>query len=482
MAQSAAQLHILDATPKIPSIEYDASPTMSHFHLDEKFVRALMGPIGSGKSVACCIEMLLKSFEQAPNNEGMRKTRWVIVRNTYRELIDTTMQTFFDWFPKHLGVYLNKDMKFTVKIPMGDRTTTYIEFLFRALDKPDDIKKLLSLEVTGGWINEAREIPKQIMDMLIGRLGRYPNKREGGPTWYGLIMDTNPPDSDHWWYKLFEIDQPKTYSLFKQPSGTSPEAENIDNLPDGYYTNMEEGKDKEWINVYVNGQYGFVQDGKPVFPEYKDDVHATDQPIEIPDNALIYIGIDFGLTPAATFGFKNAAGRWFIFDELVTEDMGAKNFGMLLNQKINSEYPGLNFEIYADPAGDQRAQTDEVTPFMILQAQGVNAFPTYTNDFIIRREAVAAPLSRMDFAGNTGFVIGPKAFMCRKALAGGYKYKRMSVSGQARFMDKPDKGRYSHVADSLQYLMVGAGEGASLITSKDWGKTIDYSLTNKLVT
>ena len=467
---------------EVPSIDYTASKTMKGFHMDERFVRAIMGPIGSGKSVACCMEMILKSFAQAPNSMGVRKTRWVIVRNTYRELIDTTMQTFFDWFPKSLGLYLNKDMKFTVNFPLGDGTTVYTEFLFRALDKPDDIKKLLSLEVTGGWINEAREIPKQIMDMLIGRLGRYPNKREGGASWYGLIMDTNPPDSDHWWYKLFEIDTPKKYKLFKQPSGTSITAENIENLPKDYYENMREGKDKEWINVYVNGLYGFVQDGKPVFPEYKDDAHSSDEPIVIPENSLIYVGIDFGLTPAAVFGYKTASGRWMIFDELVTEDMGAKNFGMLLNQKINSEYPGFDFEIYADPAGDQRAQTDETTPFMILSAQGVEAWPTYTNDFIIRREAVAAPLSRMDFSGNTGFCIGPKAFMIRKALAGGYKYKRMSVSGQAKYMDKPDKGRYSHVADALQYLMVGAGEGSSLITSKSWGKDIDYSTTNKMVT
>jgi len=456
---------------------------MGKFHTDSHFVRALMGPIGSGKSVACIIEMFMKSFIQAPDPDGVRRTRWAVIRNTYRELMDTTIQTFFDWYPESQGLMLKMDMKFITDIEMPDGTTCHIEFFFRALDKPSDVKKLLSLELTGGFINEAREVPKQIMDMLIGRLGRYPRKRKGagGPSWHGLIMDTNPPDSDHWWFKLFEVDQPKTYKLFKQPSGVEGNGENLFNLPDSYYTNMQDGKDKEWINVYVHGRYGFVQDGKPVYPEYKDDVHSTEEFI-VPDSRnLIYIGIDFGLTPAATFGFKTAAGRWIIFDELVTEDMGAKNFGKLLNQKINHEYPEHDFEIYADPAGDQRAQTDEVTPFQILQAEGVTAWPTYTNDFIIRREAVAAPLSRMDFAGNTGFVITPGAPMYRKAMAGGYKYKRMSVSGQERFQDKPDKGRYSHVADSGQYMMVGAGEGGNLIANKNWNQEVDYSLTNRMV-
>lgn len=402
------------------------------------------------------------------------------MRNTYRELLDTTMETFFDWIPKRLGHYSALNSKFVLHVLLPDNTIMHAEFLFRALDRPDDVKKLLSLEMTGMWLNEAREIPKAIMDMGIGRLGRYPSKRIGGPTWHGLIMDTNPPDSDHWWYGLFEEALPENHAIFRQPSGTSPDAENVENLPAGYYDNMQAGKDKEWINVYVHGRYGFVQDGKPVFPEYRDDVHATDVPVTIDRNATIYIGLDFGLTPAALFAQKTAAGRWIVFDELVTEDMGTKNFARLLRTKIHHEYANCKFEIYGDPAGDQRAQTDETTPFQILQAEGIEAWPTYTNDVVIRREANAAPMQRMDFAGNPGFLIGPKAIMYRKAMAGGYKYKRLAVTGSARYHDVPDKNRYSHVSDAAQYLFVGAGEGTDLISNKDWKKDVDYSTLNRM--
>jgi len=294
-------------------------------------------------------------------------------------------------------------------------------------------------------------------------------------------MDTNPPDSDHWWYKLFETDCPDNHQLFRQPSGVGPDAENIENLPDLYYENMQGGKDQEWINVYVHGRYGFVSDGKPVYPEYKDDIHYVSNISPVPAGTTIFMGIDFGLTPAALFAYRTAAHRWIVFDELVTEDMGAVNFSKLLNEKIHNEYPGYKFEIYADPAGDQRAQTDERTPFDILLANGINAIPTYTNDFVIRRESMAAPLQRLDFAGNPGLAIGPKAVMFRKAMAGGYKYRRMAVAGQEKFMDVPDKGRYSHVADAGQYLMVGAGEGSSVVELKGWGTKIDYSLTDRMI-
>lgn len=463
-------------------VTYVASKTMREFHKSKAFVRGLMGPIGSGKSVACVMEMIRISKSQAPHVDGVRYTRWVVVRNTYRELLDTTMETFFDWIPKSLGHYSALNSKFVMHTMLEDGTIMHAEFLFRALDRPDDVKKLLSLEMTGMWINEAREIPKAIVDMGIGRLGRYPSKRMGGPSWHGLIMDTNPPDSDHWWHVLFEEALPHNHEIFRQPSGTSPEAENIHNLPEGYYQNMQQGKDREWINVYVHGKYGFVQDGKPVYPEYKDDVHATSEEIVWDRTDTLYIGIDFGLTPAAVFGTRNKAGRWLILDELVCEDMGAIRFGQELHRKILHEYSDCKIEIYGDPSGDQRAQTDETTPFQILAAQGITAWPTYTNDPVIRREATAAPLIRMDFAGNPGYLIGPKAKILRKAKAGGYKYKRVAVTGMARFKDEPDKNRYSHVSDAEQYMMIGAGEGSQLIQSKEWSNKIDYSNTNRMIT
>lgn len=477
----SAALKLKPLVQAVRSVNYCASATLSKFHNSDAFVRCIMGPIGSGKSVGCIMEMMIKSCEQAPSEDGIRRTRWAVIRNTYRELADTTMQSFFDWFPKETGFWRAMDMKFTFLQALPDGTSIEAEFLFRALDKPEDIKKLLSLELTGGWVNEAREAPKAVVDMLIGRLGRYPNKRDGGPTWFGLIMDTNNPDSDHWMYKLFEEARPENHAIFHQPSGVSPEAENIENLPEGYYQKIQAGKDQEWINVYVHGLYGFVQNGKPIYPEYHDDVHHTDEPLTISKDLTVYVGIDFGLTPAALFCQKNAAGRWLIFDELCTFDMGAMSFGRLLKEKVLRDYQGFDIEFYGDPAGEGRAQSDETTPFQMLAANGINAWPAYTNDYTIRRESIAAALMRMDFTGKPGLVIGPKAKLFRKGMAGGYKYKRMQVSGEDKFQDKPDKGRYSHVCEAGQYAFLGAGEGDALIANESWSKSPDYSHSDKLV-
>jgi hypothetical protein len=39
----------------------------------------------------------------------------------------------------------------------------------------------------------------------------------------------------------------------------------------------------------------------------------------------------------------------------------------------------------------------------------------------------------------------------------------MQVSGADRYEERPDKNKFSHVHDALQYAMIGGGEGRSLM-------------------
>lgn len=474
---------------------YKPSPTGLKFHNARNyFVRGLMGPFGSGKSVTCVLELLMIAYQQEPDrgyiiDDGMyyagdggterpiRRTRFAIIRNTYRELLDTTLKTFFDWIDKSTGHFSNLTMTFTLKQDLPDGTLLFSEFMFRALDKPDDVSKLLSLEITAAWVNEARELPLSVIEAVQGRCGRYPAVDiHQIATFDGVIMDTNPPDEDHWWYNLFEghvdyetgefIGCPSNHILFKQPSGLSQKAENIKNLKPDYYQNLAIGKQKVWVNVYIHGKYGFIMDGVVVWPEYSDDVHYLDVDYTPVQHSTVYVGLDFGLTPAATFA-QLICGRLIVFDELVTFNMGTVNFSKLLKQKLQhiSKLTDCEFEIYGDPAGDTRSQTDETTPYSVLAENGISASPVYTNDFTIRRDTIGELMLRLTFDGKPAFCITKNARVLRKALQGGYQYKRMQVSGDAKFKDVPDKNKFSHVAESLQYLGIGA-TGGNIIFAK----------------
>jgi hypothetical protein len=463
-------------------IEYEPPGEVSAaFLASDAFVRGIRGPYGSGKSTLCCAEIIRRAQEQRPWN-GKRRTRWAVVRETYPELKTTTIKTWHEIVPKAFGHWTDQGPP-THLIETEDMVT---EVMFLALESLADVKKVLSMDLTGAWINEAREIQKAVIDGITARCGRFPPMREGGPTWSGVIMDTNSPDTEHWWYMLAEQDtstlegqqmiestaaaeeelrregllgpdQP-LYQFFAQPSGRSPQAENIENLPAGYYTRMMAGKTEDWIKVYVDGEYGFLQEGRAIYPEYSDAFHCAKE-ILVPKPGDAVIGLDFGLTPAATFHQRQATGVIWTFDELVSTRMGATEFAKQLVPLI-AKYPQCRFDIVGDPSGESGGN-DERTVFQILAANGVIARPARTNEPTLRRDAVGNVLSRV-LNGKPAYQVSPRCVKLRKALAGGYCYKRLQVSGD-RFRDKPDKDQHSHVAESQQYAFIEMGENPKAI-------------------
>lgn len=248
------------------SLAYRPPKTLRRFMRSNAFVRAVVGPVGSGKSSACVMEIVRRAREQAPGEDGMRRTRWCVIRNTFPQLRDTTKKTFEQWIPAALGEWHKQEFAFTIDQPLKDGTRIHCEVLFRALDRPDDVGKLLSLELTGAYLNEARELPKAVFDVLQTRVGRYPSKRDGGPTWFGIWLDTNPWHVGHWGFKLFSEDHPPGFELFEQPGGRAPDAENVENLPPGYYQRLTAGKNSAWVDEYVDGKYPSADQGSVYGP------------------------------------------------------------------------------------------------------------------------------------------------------------------------------------------------------------------------
>lgn len=457
----------------MPSIafDYDCVPTLGAFSNSDAFVRAAVGPFGSGKSSACVVEFPYRAQMQAPGPDGIRRTRWAVVRNTSRELRDTTIQTFHNWLPPaYFGRWYETDARYVVKAFEGCE----FEVLFRALDRPEDIKKLLSLDLTGGWVNEAREVPWPIIDALMGRCGRYPPMDQGGPTWSGLWLDTNPPDTDSKFYSFFEeeswmpsflelrrngqlppgIREPDDYArIFHQPSGMSPNAENLPNLTPGYYARLGIGKSEEWKKVYINGDYGFVTDNKIVFTEYRDEHHL--RALEPVPGVPIERNWDFGLTPACSFSQMLPNGTWLIFDEMIATGMGADRFSDEVLEHCSKAFRGANvtFDDLGDPAGDARAQTDERTCFEILQSKNINIVGGEQN-IAMRLESVRKPLRTLGNTGEPRLALHPRCKTIRKAFLGGYFYRRMATVAE-RFSNEPEKNHpYSDLMDGVEYRAV----------------------------
>lgn len=497
------------------SINYSRHPTCKKFHESPAFVRGIMGPFASGKSVACLMEIYIKACEQEPDDAGVRKTRWIIARNTLPELETTTMKTWDDWFPQHIFGRRTRKPPYTqmIKQPLGDGTSIEMEVIFLPLDKPEDAKKLLSFEVTGVFFNESREIAQELIQAATGRVGRYPSAKDGAPcTWSGIIMDTNPPHSEHWWYKCAEEDawavddkgkriDPSTiaeqdrWEFFKQPSGLAANAENLENLmqPPGheklsieqrrvhgrrYYTRQIAGKSEEWINVYVHGNYGYLRHGLSVYGDsWNPDTMTSDYELDPIPGKPILLGVDAsGRHPAAIFAQKTPRGQLVVLRELVItqdEGLGATNFARLLRSEMETYYPNWDWEIYGDPAGEFGSQNDERTYFDILKAEGI--FIKAAKDGLREKERIETMMMLLNtnVDGDPALMVSPRCKNLLGGFNGGYQYKKVAGQGEdIRYHEKVDKNRFADSQDALQYIVCGTG-----YVRKLYGKTRRLSKT-----
>jgi len=462
---------------------YVPEPTAIQFHKSNKDVRGLMGPVGTGKTVICCMEVWSRILEMPPCADGIRRSRWAFVRNTYPELISTTMNTWKDWVPDSLcHISMSSPITGKIDFALEDGTRVKAEILFIAIDRPEDARKLKSLELTGAFLNEASELDEEVKKMALQRTGRYPALIDGmdDDFWTGVIMDTNPPSSDHWWYRLAELECPINHQFWRQPPALLPvevgggldkhleyvpnqgqkegipAAENVrwQKLGYNYWMRQAQGADNEWVKVYLMGEYGHLVRGRPVYPEYNDAMHLSKVVLPVMRAMPLVIGFDFGLTPACAFMQQTPQGTVQLIDECVSEDMDLRRFcEEVVNPKLRSEYAGMHVIGVGDPAGNQRSQADGQTCMQILKECGIPADIAPTNSFMARRDAVGFYLTKL-IGGRPAFIVSPKCEVSRRGLQGEYRYKELRIGGMnglKRFSETPDKNFYSHVADALQY-------------------------------
>ena len=453
----------------VRTFDYSDVPTLKAFSESSKAIRAICGPYGSGKSSGMIMDIIEKAKNQNPDSTGTRKTRWAVIRNKYPQLKDTTIKTFHHWVipgPDYFGLYNKTDHAFYVKFPLEDRTLVDCEVLFRALDRPEHVSNLLSMELTGAWFNEIREIPKVLFDNMDGRVGRFPPENDGGCTWSGILADTNPCDTDHWFYRLFEEQLPndptiqEKYAIFHQPSGRSAQAENIKNLKKDYYKNLVIGKPIEWIKVYVDGEYGSTREDQPVYPNYCDSIHCAPLPLTPTRGLPLILGWDFGLNASCVMSQYKTNGQLQVIDEVVGERIGIKRLVRdVVKPILQTAYAGLSIISTGDRSGNRESDTDERSCLQELRAAGLPCIPSRTNAWLPRFTVVDEMLTRRITGDQPAFLLSPKCKILRKGFISGYKFKRMPIAGYDMYKEEPDDNIYTHPQDCIQYICLHIQRG-----------------------
>lgn len=450
---------MVDWSPELEETEqYEPLPSLSFFHRSPAQIRCVVGPVGSGKTTAAAWEICYYIPWYLWKQHGYRKTRWVVVRNTYFELMDTTRKTIEDWFP--WGNYSAGDKSFSVKYDNGPE----VEILYRSCDRPDDIKKFKSLEITGYWIDESIEVREEIKNMLKNRIGRYPKKSK---VRFG-IETTNPPDvTDPTYHKFRWVHVqpgvpgpvippgplPGREPLPKHEGFWQPPYENSANLRKGYYDDLraDYGDYPDWIALYIEGKPGILVKGKLVYNNFKRQYHVASEPLAW-SGGVLSVGWDHsGNTPAAVVVQLPTAGQAQVLREFYTDKMNIVDFGRYVLTSINQDFPGAELQHFGDPAGSNEFSKKGggfTSNTKLLRDELDIEIVASEQNFQPRVEAVEQQLGRID-----GLVLDPSCVLLANGFMGGYHFpEHGQVMGT--FLPNVRKNKYSHVHDALQYVMV----------------------------
>lgn len=485
---------------------------LSAFMQDWNFVTGIMGPWGSGKSVACVAKLFMAAAQQAPDRNGVRRSRWAVVRDSYPNLQETTIKTWLDWFPESLygAMRRARPMQHVIRCPgapvNGRPTQIEMEVLFLALDDEEDRKKLLSMELTGAWVNETREMLKSIVDDVVGRTGRYPSMRDGGATWAGVIMDTNAPSDNHWWPIMAgqvpapedmpedereALKKPENWSFYEQPGalleerdgagrttgwGANPLAENVRNLRGGHQWYLERigGKSRSWIRINFCNKLGTMVSGKPVWPNFEKAKHVAAAELSFDPGLTLHVGVDStGRNPAMVCG-QCRGNQWNVLGELVARDVPTETFAPMVKRRLTDiiKPAGRSLEqvtvmFHRDPHS-QRSDIDDQTVDQVFRKFGMRLIPAPGGNTIQHRldtVEVIIDTYRITFAPGCRMIIA--------ACDGGYRYRRLQVAGREEYSPEPEKNAHSNPADALQYLLLGAGEGRAMVKGSEPPKAVN---------
>jgi len=458
--------------------KYVPSTTSKKFHdaPPELINKCLIGPVGCGKTVAMVMECIMYACMFPECTDGVYRSRGKIIRNTYEQLKTTIVKTLDAWMlsldiepVKKTDQPIRRYYSFFCAIEgVTDCRQVYIELEGLALDHVGNIQeRIKSLEVTYFLFNEAGEQEEEIFDWCRDRIGRYPAKIDRADpdiVLKRMLLDTNAPPKGHWIEILFEENKEDYQEIYHYPPAVlqkdngeyyvNPKAENLEFLEKGYYEGLLKNREKSYIHVMLEGKYGLLTRGVVVYESFNADIHSVSE-LSFDFNHPIYIGLDFGLTPAALFDqFIN--GKRVSIKEFTTVRASLKEFLddrviPYLNTTL-SHIPRNKFIVTFDPSGVDKSDGEGRDKFKILRDCGFNAKPARTNSIIMRLDSVKGFLNKM-VGGQPGYLVSENGCpVLYNGYVQDYNYPSTKTEGVMGIKETPSKLHpWSDIHDAGQY-------------------------------
>ncbi|CAD7335177.1 hypothetical protein FIM10_01870 [Sphingomonadales bacterium 56] len=480
-------------------------PIADAFMRSRAFIKIIIGPVGSGKTMAalqCGLRVAaLQKPSPGPKGVMVRKARIGVLRESYPSLKSTTLKSWFNVVPEGEGNFLwsapytHHFQKITRRAADGAVLEIVdIEYEFRAIGDQTVEEACRGWEINAVIVDEADLQPADLVPYLTGRVGRFSNLDPDSVVDPQIILSMNMPDVENHAYELAmerslegltaeDVDLLEAtlagrplVETFIQPGGMEPDAENLHNLPNGrgyYVLQIAANRHKPgYVDRMVHNKPVALMHGMPVNAEFRHTLHV--RPTEWIRRRKLIVGIDQGLFAAAAILQRNEYNQIRTHREVVNLDrqkkgkllkVGPTAFGKKLRAVLLEEFPGITREdvrLVGDPAmfaADDREDNEMDWALACASAIGFGPIRrAKSNRQALRNEAIWKAQAERD-----GYYIDPSCRHLIKAHSGGYRYQKQDLkTGETKGHLEIADTIYTHVADAEQY---AALEGDHVVTS-----------------
>lgn len=472
-------------------------PIADRFLQSRAFVQIAIGPVGSAKTMTALRKLRKIGMQQGGrvdrNGVLWRRSRVGVIRETYPNLEKNTLPSWF-------RIHAESDGKFTWKAPYTHRLQLILathpqtgkpidvcdfEIEFRAIGDRSVEEACRGWEVNAVMIDEADLQPPELLAFLSGRVGRFSELDPSLVVDPTIVMALNAPYIDNWIYPLayenefseiFDpalveaLDGRPLVEVFIQPGGREPAAENLHNLPRGYYT-IQAALNKhrpDYVARMIDNKPVPMQHGQPVNPQFDFARHV--RPLEWDRRQMLVVGFDQGLFASAVACQRTVEGHLRTLREAVSfleagktlRKIGPTAFGQMVRAMLNEHFFDIDPErirFPGDPAAwkakdNEDDERDWIRSFE--KALGHKVHKAKTNKAALRHEAVWQALTAHD-----GYAVDPACRHLIRGHLGGYRYKDAEMSGgETRGHLEVADTIFTHVCDAEQYAAV---EGEHII-------------------
>lgn len=466
-------------------------PVADAFMRSRAFIAVIIGPVGSGKTMAA----LQKGMRVAAMQGGIRDTKgrnWRtgrvgVIRESYPSLKSTTLKSWFNIVPEDKGFNwsapfthrFQKVVKGTIQRP---EDVLDCEYEFRAIGDQSVEEACRGWEINAAIIDEADLQPPDLIPFLTGRVGRFSNLSPELVVDPQIIVSMNMPDVENHAYelamsktidglsgdeqKLLEqaLDGRPLIETFVQPGGMEPDAENLHNLPNGrgyYVLQLAANKHKPgYVDRMVHNKPVPLMHGKPVNQGFVYTRHVRE--CQWDKSRKLIVGIDGGYTAAAVFLQRTALGGIRTLGEVVNRSRDGKGilawsgetFGKMVRQAMLERFPGIRDDqvrIVCDPAAFKGKDSPQDAKDWVRSVKNaINMGPIHkakSNSPSLRNEAIWKAQGAQD-----GYFVDPSAKHLIKGHSGGYRYEKSTLgTGEEKGQVAIANTVFTHVCDAEQY-------------------------------